>query len=396
MAASEFAAGALLTCAGRMPLLAHQSVLSPCGMAAMQDAGLVIAPNVEEYGDEASYAAAVRRRAATGETPAHYYPNPPGILSDLSPLVDDKILRELNNKGAFARHIDPSMMPSRRIVENPSEDEIANLPFPIVVKAATDEPNGAGQQVLVCENERHIKRAASRFSGTPYLVLEDYVDAQENWAVQCAIMPDGSVEIEGGTLQITSRSGIYAGNLFDMAKKVPSRALAVARAAAEAGAKAGYRGICGFDILVTRAEEAFLVDPNFRPTWSTPFLFHCQSLLVSRGMRCARFVNCAMPQRLDKFLSFCRPGFEAGWLLPVATYDPEFGNISGEDSRMLVMILGGDRLEIETLEKKLRRMGAEFTSLSDARLNAPLPKLLNKLSRRFWRRASASISRSGR
>ncbi len=368
-------------------MLAHRSVLSPSGLSAMADAGLGIAANIEQYSDEIGYVSAVRRRVETGETAAFCYPNPSGILSDVSALVDIDLHRALNNKGMFSNHFDPSLMPKRRLLDCHSRQSIGTLSVPVVIKAATDETSSGGKDVLVCENVRHLKRAARRFAQVPSLIAEDYVKAKENWAAQCAVLPDGSVEVEGATEQITSRSGIYSGNFFETAHRVPEGVLAVSKAAASAGSKLGYRGLCGFDILVDEGGKAYLIDPNFRPTWSTPFLFQCQRQLLERGGLCARFVHCTMPRSLDAFLSCCRPGFDSGWLLPLATFDPRFGHAGGEDARILVMILGQDRQHIEDRELKLRRMGAEFTSLREAKLNSGIPRVLNTISRRIWRKS---------
>jgi hypothetical protein len=381
----DFSGGLLLSCAGKMPVLAHRSLLSPWGLAAMVDAGLSITAEVEEYGDEEEYLAAVRRRAGEGEVPAYYFPNPHGVLTDVAPLVDNTVHRLLNNKGAFGEYVDASLIPPRRVLRSPDVHTIRRLPLPVVLKVATDEPNGGGKGVLVCEKKRHLERAAKQFAGVSTLLAEHFLDAAENWAVQCAVARDGSVHIEGATRQVTGRSGIFAGNFKDRRQHPPDSVLDVAGAAAKAGARLGYRGICGFDLLVDRTGKAFLIDPNFRPTWSTPFLFHCDRLLVERGGDCARFVICRRPGGLDRFLACCRKNFDAGWLIPIATFDPHYGGLGNDNSLIVMMVIGRDRREIEMREKQLLRMGVAFTSMREAGLKATVPKLLNKLNRRLWR-----------
>ena len=384
-AGGDLKSGLLLSSAGKIPLLAHRSVLSPWGLSAMADAGLTIEAEVEEYRGEAEYFAAVRRRARDGEVPAYYYPNPPGVLADVAPFVDNALHRLLNNKGAFGPHVDASLMPPRRVLHNPGADEIRGLPLPVVLKVATDEPNGGGRGVLVCEKKRHLDRAAKQFAGVSTLLAEDFLDAAENWAVQCAVARDGTVQIEGASRQVTSRSGIFAGSFKDRHQRPPDSALKVAEIAAKAGADLGYRGLCGFDLLVDRTGRAVLIDPNFRPTWSSPFLFHCDQMLDGRRGDCARFLTARWPGRLDRFLAVCRKGIDAGWLIPVCTSDPRYGDLDASDAVVIMMVIGSDRREIESRERQLLRTGLAFTSMREAALKATLPKLLNKVNRRIWR-----------
>ncbi len=350
----------------------------------MRDAGVAIGSNIEEYGDAQDYLAIVRRRADNGEIPAYYYPLPIGVLDDVQSLVNPALLRKLNNKHAFAEHVGPDCWPPRQILVSPSSEAILSLSLPIVLKVATDALNAGGEGVMVCRKKTHLERAAKRFVNVPKLIAEQYVDADGNWATQCAVAPDGTVEYLGATQQVTMRSGVFAGNLYESKRNVPDGVAALARATAEVGAALGFRGICGFDIL-NRGGRSYLIDPNFRPTWSTAFAFQSRQRMDERKEYCARCVVTRMPASLDRFLARCRKGLDAGWLVPLTTFDPVRGGFEGDNSLIIFMILGHDRRQVEAREGRLRRMGAEFTAMRDVSAKTTVGKILRKASRDFWR-----------
>ena len=358
---TEFMTANLIVCSGRMPMLVQKAAMSPVGLAAMERCGVGIGTAIEVYGTPGDYALAVERRQRRGETAAFVHCPASGRSDRLPALVETERLRYLNDKRNVARLAGEENAPARRLVDLTDPAERDALEVPIVLKAATGEPGAGGADVAICRGRRHLRRAFSRFSGVEKVIAERYVDAAQNWCLQYAVLPDGTVLDMGGSEQVCLRNGVHAGNLLAADRSPPPEAMTLGRAIAAEGSRLGFRGVCGFDILVDRGGRPFAIDLNFRPVSSTAFVHEMLRRKAGSGAGgLARLAFCKSDCPLPTMIERCAPGLREGWLVPLATFDPEHGGLGTGPARLRVAILADDRRTLRRREAALAARGIDF------------------------------------
>ncbi|MHA1190307.1 MAG: hypothetical protein ACTSSQ_07645, partial [Alphaproteobacteria bacterium] len=211
-------------------------------------------------------------RCKAGEKAAFTYPLDGELSENIAPLVDFESLRYLNNKTNIPQLAGARNTPHRRMLNAGNQAELDTLSTPVALKVATDDPNAGGLDVAICDKPRHLIRALAQFANAETLIAEERIDAAENWCIQCAVLPDGTVCDIGASRQICLRNGIHAGNLIQPSSEPDAAVLSIARAIAQAGSARGFRGLCGFDILIDPNGKAFVIDLNFRPVSSAAFV----------------------------------------------------------------------------------------------------------------------------
>ncbi len=359
----EFMTAGLVAVADDMPMLVHESTMSPDSLSAMRDCGLSIGGNVITYRNRQDYIGQVTAMAASGLKPVFQHANPPGLFDGCDPAIRDETIRFVNDKSNLGELAGPHGAPARRILDPFDEAAALGLKTPTVLKVATDKPNGGATDVAICRKRRHLPRAYKKFSSADRVIVEDYVQAAANWSVRYEILRGAPPRSSGSSRQICMRNGVHVGNLINTADAPPAAVLDLARTVAEAGRERGYFGLAGFDILVDRAGRAWAIDLNFRMTSSSAFGYLFDALAEPRGMTCGRLAFCFIDHGLSPFLARCRPAFDAGWLVPVSTFDPEFGEADPGQARCRMMIMGRDEADLVRNERRLEALGAEFHPL---------------------------------
>lgn len=358
---TEFMTANLIVCAGGLPMLVQKAAMSPAGLAAMERCGVGIGTAIEVYGTPGDYDLAVERRQRRGETAAFVHCPASGRSSRAPTLVEAERLRYLNDKRNVARLAGAENVPARRLVDLTDPAERAALKVPIVLKAATDEPGAGGADVAICHGRRHLRRALSRFSGVEKAIAESYVDAAQNWCLQYAVLPDGAVRDMGASEQVCMRNGVHAGNLLVADRSPPPAAVSLGLAIAAEGSRLGFRGVCGFDILVDRGGKPYAIDLNFRPVSSTAFVHETLRRKTGSGAgHLARLAFCQSDCSLPTMIERCAPGLRDGWLVLLATFDPEHGGLGAGPARLRVAILADDRRTLRRREAALAASGIEF------------------------------------
>lgn len=363
--------GHLLACAGDLPLLVHKSVMAPAGLSAMAACGVSIARNTETYLTAPHYEARVRERMGLGQTAAFSYSQNDDDLMDRPVLVSNDLLQFLNNKGNIATLADRKNVVERFSANQHIANDFKDLQVPIVLKVATNAPNTGGAAVYVCRKRRHLKRTAAHFLDATDIIAEQYIDAVGNWCIQFAVLADGTVLYGGASQQICFANGIHAGSLIEAGQEPPAIAVDAARNAVCAGAQRGFIGACGVDVLLDRTGAAFVVDLNFRPVSSTAFV-HDYTRRFGKGRAgTARLAFCQYDGALARFLDICRDGFEEGWLVPLATFDPDYGNLGPGPSRIRMMIVADNMDRLMHRERDLSNRNIQFDTIADVRKTRP-------------------------
>ena len=358
---AEFMTGNLIACAGRLPLLVQKGAMSPLGLATMERCGVEIGGAIEIYETPRDYDLAIDRRLRNGERIAYVYP-PASRRPDREPaLVASESLRFLNNKRNVARLAGPENVPARRAVDLSNPADRRALSTPIVLKVPTSETSSGGLDVALCRRRRHLRRALARFASAETAIAESLVDATQNWCLQYAVLPNGEVREMGASEQVCMRNGVHAGNLLDLDGSPPAAAVSLGRAIAMEGGRLGFRGVCGFDILVDRQKKPFAIDLNFRPVSSTAFVYEMTRRKARSGIgRFARLAFCRHGGSLERMIQRCEDGLDEGWILPLATFDPDHGGLGSGPSRMRLAILADDRRTLHRREAWLVARGIDF------------------------------------
>ena len=358
---TEFMTANLIACAGQLPMLVQKAAMSPAGLAAMERSGVRIGSAIEVYGSPDDYRLAIERRRRHGETVAYVHCPEGGRPDDAPMLVGSERLRFLNDKRNIAQLAGAENAPARRLVDLTDPADRATLKCPIVLKVATDGPSAGGLDVAICRGRRHLERALSRFSHAGTAIAESLVDAVQNWCIQYAVLPDGAVRDVGASEQVCLRNGVHAGNLLAADRSPPPEAMSLGRAIAAEGSRLGFRGVCGFDILIDRGGKPLAIDLNFRPVSSTAFVHEMLRRRAGSGVGgLARLAFCRSDCRLETMIERCEPGLRDGWLVPLATFDPEHGGLGTGPARLRVAILADDRRMLHRREAALAAKGIEF------------------------------------
>ena len=356
--AIEFMTASLIACAGGYPMLVHKAAMSPHGLEIMVRCGLNVGDAIEVYETPEAYEAAFRRRLQDGENAALVFPIANEHAGHV--LVEPGCLEFLNNKGNIAQLAGVDNVPRRENIGNASLAERWSVKLPVTLKVATNEPNGGGLGVAVCRKRRQLNRALWRFAESETLVSEQFIEATHNWCVQFAVLPDGSVTEIGASEQLCTRNGIHGGNL--LADDTPStEVFDLARTIAEEGGRRGFRGLCGFDILTDFRGKPYAIDLNFRPVSSAAFVLEMRrSITRTATGRFARLAFCRANVSLSQMIRLCEDGFEEGWLVPLATFDPEYGGLDPGPARLRIIILGESRKVLCERESVLASRGIDF------------------------------------
>ena len=76
--------------------------------------------------------------------------------------------------------------------------------------------------------------------------------------------------------------------------------------------------------------------------------------------RLARLAFCRYDGSLDRLIQRCEDGLDEGWLVPLATFDPNLGRLGSGPSRMRLAILADDRRTLHRREAWLVARGIDF------------------------------------
>ncbi|MAZ19283.1 MAG: hypothetical protein CL535_23530 [Ahrensia sp.] len=354
----EFMTANLIACAGNYPMLVHKAAMSPKGLDIMDRCGVDIGSAIEVYETPDGYDAAFKRRHLDGEKAILVFPavNEPGEGLQ----VESNCLEFLNNKSNIAQLAGADNVPHQQLIDLVNSADRPSIKTPIVLKIATDEPNAGGLDVAVCRKRRQLTRALKRFAEVETLIAEQFIEATHNWCVQFAVLPDGTSREIGSSQQICMRNGIHSGNLL-ADERPSSEVMRLARSVAEAGSRLGFRGLCGFDILTDYRGKPYVIDLNFRPVSSAAFVLEMQRRKMrTKSSQFARLAFCKADASLEETIRRCRKGFDEGWLIPLATFDPEYGGLDPGPARLRVVIVGDSRKALHERERSLAACGIEF------------------------------------
>lgn len=184
----------------------------------------------------------------------------------------------------------PSYIPHQYTVETYDEfldgqcfeDCAEQIPLPCVIKVSS---SSAGDGVRLCNTQKDIETAKADFLKLEGIILiTEWIDMDKNFGVQFGIPEnlDEPCEIIAWHEQLVDSNGAFVGGILEPKQKFPwmktLNKLLLEKILPEVRRR-GWFGIGGFDVLKTKDERFYFVDPNFRMTGMTVY-----DLLVRNGI----------------------------------------------------------------------------------------------------------------
>lgn len=149
------------------------------------------------------------------------------------------------------------------------EDSADQIALPCVIKVSS---SSAGDGVRICFTEDDIEKAKEDFSHLEgMIIVTELVDVKRNFGVQFGIPADEDkpMEIIQWHEQLTDKNGSFVGGIIEPNQNnsifKPLSRLILQDILPEVRRK-GWFGIGGFDVLMSKDERFYFVDPNFRMT----------------------------------------------------------------------------------------------------------------------------------
>lgn len=207
-------------------------------------------------------------------------------LADLYQMQADLCIR-LNDKRTMSKYIPAQYLPQTIALYGNgaafSAEERALAPC--VVKVAS---SSSGDGVRVCRTPQEWTSAQASFiTVTGDILVQEYIAARENIGVQFAIpvMKDQPPVVLGFSRQITSEDGEFCGGMLTDDHLVSQTLSTIlTKDILPAIRNMGWYGAGGFDVLMTESGQPYFIDPNFRMTAMTAFIYEYLNGIARRNM----------------------------------------------------------------------------------------------------------------
>ncbi|WP_409272090.1 hypothetical protein V1499_20325 [Neobacillus sp. SCS-31] len=354
----DFRTGALLPIAGDMPLVCNGRTVTDETLGLFEKAGITPASNLLVYDSEESFYSLVDELNSGPLKKVMNHPVPESEVPEENYWIDKDVFSYLNNKANLGELVPLAHRPIR-IVVTPSEARSVKdewgLPF--VMKAGTDLPNGGGHDVFFCHTDEDFAEGLKSLEDSESIVIEEIVDIRKNYCIQFAKTHDGRIIYLGAGEQITTDSGEYKGNWISNAEGPPDVAIALGKSIMEKACRLGYKGVAGFDILLSEDGRVLCIDLNFRLNGSTPALLLKDSIFERHNMEDMMYKTWKIDSEWDEFLSVCKNMIESGALIPLAIYHPDDEGDQGSQPFINGILIGHSRDDILKKEQYLAEKG---------------------------------------
>ena len=212
----------LLTVLGDMPVLCAATVSTPAGLDLLREAGFHLPSAICRYVDVNDYMMIIRKMCAEGRVIVTQHVHPVDEIQPERSWIDPAVLSFINNKANLCLFVPDHHTPVRSIMPAARLLRENNVRWPVVVKAATDESTGGGADVRICRCEDDMQEAAAYFEDCRYLVVEEYLDIQDNYCLSYFVSREGNVHYLGFAEQVSDEHGLYRGNWIDDRSQCPA------------------------------------------------------------------------------------------------------------------------------------------------------------------------------
>jgi glutathione synthase/RimK-type ligase-like ATP-grasp enzyme len=276
--------------------------------------------------------------------------------------IDPDLLGQLNNKARLSEFVPERYVPERTVLpvsELPAFLDSSSM-RPLVLKGAANMPDGGGQAVAILRTTPELDEARDRLEIGEQIVAEEFLSIEENYCVNYAT--DGrQTFLLGSCDQITNEAGQYKGNWISLVRRPPSEVIEVGLEIMQRAANRGYVGVAGFDIVRDSRGRILVIDLNFRLNGSTPALIWQNRLLSRSGSKSVgRVIRWGFQQTVDPDFFLLHELVESGWFFPLMIYDPQASPYGFDDVRVMGILFGSSRYQVEQRLQKLHRKFGVF------------------------------------
>lgn len=352
--------GLTVTVLGAMPTLAAEGLRGGAALRLMELAGIEGDPTLLVYRDRAEYEAqitAIRRR---GLKLVFQHAHPPHERPSDDYWIPPEVLHFLNDKASLGALVPEEHLPKRRLIPVAEVEQavIRGRRWPVVLKGTGPASSGGGTAVVIVAHAAELSAAIARLARSESIVVEEFIDIRSNTCLGYAATPTGNLYL-GAADQLTDGQGRFCGNWLGGQVEPPAAAVAVGHEILRRARARGFRGLCGFDIVVDSEGRVVVLDLNFRNNFSSPALIWLPTLRERIGPEiCCHNVRDEIPLKSKHWWRVAAEFVSAGRLFPISVYDPA-ASVSGSYPAALHGIwIGTTRREAQLARRSfLDRLG---------------------------------------
>ncbi|MBT2686839.1 ATP-grasp domain-containing protein [Bacillus sp. ISL-47] len=350
------ATGGPMPVAGKLPLLCHHDVTSQAGTSILKDAGLDLAPNRIYYSDKQNYYEVLDSLESAKEKIIFNCPHLPEEFDYNRYWIDPELIFFLNNKKSLGELVPKENLARREILAiNDFLKNQFSLNLPFVVKAATNEPSGGGNNVVICKDEEKLQYAKELLKSCEFVIIEEYIPINANYCVQFAKTYQGELAYLGGSEQIIQDGVKYKGNWFERDHQPPKEVTELGKVIMEKAVSLGYWGVAGFDIVVGKDNRIMALDLNFRLNGSTAALLLSENVMKSLNVSTLKVRSFRTVISFTKLETFTRNLINQQKLVPLTIYKPEHPR-QNNPIVLRCLLAGNSKNEILRTEQQIEQM----------------------------------------
>ncbi len=348
---SNFLTGRELLIANQFPVIVHEASVTEKLEQLFKLVGKQIPEHIYKFKNKETYEALIKQLAhEKGKKIYFQYIHDEDILEKEFYALDKDIFVALNNKSRIPEWTNYKYVPKRDIVPiEEFETRIQSWSYPFVIKPGDDLPTAGGYGVMICYNDEDLEKAKTRIKeateATEQLIIEQKIEAVNNYCVQYAYSDELGLQYLGTAQQLTNDYGFYNGN--ENVTDVPQHVIDAGREIMEIGVSKGFFGVAGFDLLVDKNDDVFAIDLNFRQNGSTSMLLLANDLTEGYHKFYSYFSKGDNTHFFNTILKYV----EKGVLYPLSYYDGDWYGIDEVNSRFGCIWHGANRSDIIKHEK---------------------------------------------
>lgn len=348
---SNFLTGRELLIANQFPVIVHEASVTQKLQHLFELVGKSIPPHIYKFNNQETYEGLLKNLAHNeGKKIYFQYIHDEDILEKEYYALNKDVFVALNNKSRIPEWTNNKYLPEREIVPVETfEKRIESWSYPFVIKPGDDLPTAGGYGVMICYNDNDLAKAKQRIKDatevTDHLIIEQKIEAMNNYCVQYAYAPDIGVQYIGTAQQLTNEYGFYNGN--ENVNDVPQHVIDAGKEIMEIGVSKGFFGVAGFDLLVDKNNNVFAIDLNFRQNGSTSMLLLANDLSNGYHKFYSYFSNGDNTHFYNTIVKY----IEKGKLYPLSYYDGDWYGKDEVNSRFGCIWHGTSKEEITKYEK---------------------------------------------
>ncbi len=212
----------------------------------------------------------------------------PGSLVMAQPFLDNRLKEKfripshrsiwLNDKRNLTYYVPPQYLAKTydEFLDGRCFEEcLDQIALPCVVKVSS---SSSGDGVRICHTKKQLEKAKDDFASLEGIILiSELIKSVRNFGVQFGIPEDKDLppEIIMWHEQLTNENGVFMGGIIELGiEKTPlikSMEKVILEKVLPEVRRRGWYGVGGFDVLMDKDEQFYIIDPNFRMTGMTVY-----------------------------------------------------------------------------------------------------------------------------